>query len=92
MARGEPASNASLEDALWAIERWGVQGIGVTGFSAQGQDEAKTLSDFAVAALARVGIRATASRDTEAGLSDLPRTTTGVSFEIVRRPVRREEQ
>lgn len=92
MSGGLPISNQSLENALWAIERWGVQGITVTGFSDQGQDETKALSDFAVAALARVGIRATASGDARVGLDDLPRTTTGVSFEIVRRPVRREEQ
>lgn len=92
MAGGVPVSNLTLEKALWAIERWGVQGIEVNGFSTQGQDEARALSGFAVAALAKEGVRSTVNADAEAGSGDLPRTPSGVSFEIVRRPVRREEQ
>jgi len=92
MAGGLPVSNLALENALWAIERWGVQGVAVAAFSDRGQVEAKALSDFAIAALAKEGVRATASVDDITGFRDLPQTRTGVSFEVVRRPMRRDEQ
>jgi hypothetical protein len=88
---GAPLRNPSLDDAIWAIERWGVQGIQVTGFATSGSpDQRKTMAlsfaQFAVGELTKSGIDASAST---VPADHSPRADTasdGVEFEVVRKP------
>ena len=97
MKDGIPQKSQSLDDAIWAVQHWGVQGITVAGF-AQGnasdasKETALAIAQFVVAELAKQGVRANAillaperSRGTGA-------TAVGVEFEIVRGPRRNQTE
>lgn len=90
---GAPRAGTELENAIWAIERWGVQGMTVSGFAgsnASDEDKAtaRALSEFVVTELAKAGIKANATilapTPPQRGRTD----ATGVEFEVVRQPRR----
>ncbi|WP_246623377.1 DUF389 domain-containing protein [Sphingomonas colocasiae] len=88
---GAPQPGAALDDAVWAIERWGVQGLNVAGFAGANasdadRETAAALSRYAVETLAKAGIKANA---TPPAPTQRPRTAaSGVEFEVVRQPKR----
>jgi hypothetical protein len=94
---GVPQKGQTLDDAIWAIQHWGVQGIAVGGYSqGNASDESKAtalaLSEFIVAELAKVGVRAS-PRVLPGERSDRIRgVAQGVEFEVVRNPARSSSQ
>lgn len=86
---GAPQRSPALDDAIWAIERWGVQGVRVTGFANAGSpDQRKAMplafAQFAVGELAKSGVSATP--DATENRQNAGVTSDGVQFEIVRSP------
>ncbi len=92
---GQPQTNQQLDDTVWAILRWGVQGIAVNGFAGRNATDAdkaaaRTLADFVVAELDRNGITA------RAGILPADRAQkviraesgaeSGVEFDLIRKP------
>ena len=56
---GSPVTSRDLEDTIWALERWGVQGgavAGVVSATATDDDKAKALviANYVVSALAKL--------------------------------------
>jgi len=92
---GRPQQGQGFEDAVWAIQHWGVQGIavrGYTGENASDEDKAAALAlaQFAVAELAKVGIRAHAVALPTEQSQSVRGERAGVEFEVVRAPQREE--
>ena len=90
---GRPQQSQGLDDAVWAIQHWGVQGITVGGYSdgnASDKNKATALSiaEFAVAELAKVGIRANAMVLPTEQSQRVRGESAGVEFEVVRAPQR----
>jgi len=90
---GAPAGNQALDEAVWAIQRWGVQGIAVGGFArgnatAEDRASAFAFAEFAVAALTQAGVRASATLLPTERSGRMRGDATGVEFEIVRPPAR----
>ncbi|MGE3691004.1 MAG: TIGR00341 family protein [Novosphingobium sp.] len=90
---GKPQRSVALDDALWAVGRWGVQGIevaGVTGGNLGDDDKAKALvlSQFVVDVLGKAGIRAQAVAMTPERVAANSGAGAGIEFRIVRDPVR----
>lgn len=86
-------TDQGLDDAVWAIQRWGVQGIDVRGFAEMNDtDERKktalALAELAVAELAKVGIRANPLVLPSEELQRFRGKSAGVEFKIVREPER----
>ena len=93
MNDGRPQQGQGFEDAVWAIQHWGVQGITVGGYTAGNvSDEDKAaalaLAQFAVAELAKVGVRANAVALPTEQAQRLRGESAGVEFEVVRAPQR----
>ncbi|HMU23192.1 MAG TPA: hypothetical protein PKC48_12915, partial [Sphingorhabdus sp.] len=88
-----PQQGQGFEDAVWAIQHWGVQGITVGGYSGGNASEenkatALALAEFAVAELAKVGIRANATVLPTEPSQRVRGESAGVEFEVVRSPKR----
>lgn len=92
---GAPQGNGALDNAVWAIQRWGVQGVSVAGYlQGAGQEAAskaaQAAAKYAVSELANAGIRGNATvLPAERVGRDLP-GPAGVVFEIVRPPERKK--
>lgn len=94
---GAPQDSQTLDDAIWAIQLWGVQGISVGGYSqGNASDESKAtalaLAEFIVAKLAKVGVRATPGVLSGERSARIQGVVQGVEFEVVRNPVRSNSQ
>lgn len=90
---GAPARDEALDMALWAIQRWGVQGIAIAGFSngnASDEDKAAglALARFVQSELGKLGVRAAASTGEETPQGLLADGAGGVEITIVRPPPR----
>lgn len=90
---GATQRSAELDDVLWAIDRWGVQGISVVGFSREsasdeGRATALALAQFGVEELAKLGVRAQASPEPGQRRPRTAEAEDGVEFEIIRKPQR----
>lgn len=93
LREGAPQRGPELDDAIWAIDRWDVQGISVAGLSTgNASEESKTaalaLAEFAARELAKTGIRANASVLAQERLQPTQADVTGVEFEVVKGPRR----
>ncbi|MBX9664271.1 MAG: DUF389 domain-containing protein [Novosphingobium sp.] len=90
---GAPQGNGALADAVWAIQRWGVQGISVAGYLQGAGTEAANATalaaaQYAVSQLANAGIRGSAKVLPGDRLQRGLPGPAGVVFEIVRPPER----
>jgi uncharacterized hydrophobic protein (TIGR00271 family) len=93
IADGTPQRSPALDDAIWAIDRWGVQEIVVAGVTeGNASDENNTaalaLAEFVVGELAKTGIRAGAAVLSQDGLQRIPRDGSGVEIGVVKGPRR----
>ena len=93
IADGTPQRSPALDDAIWAIERWGVQGFVVAGVtegnvSDENNTAALALAEFVVGELAKTDIRAGAAVLSQDGLQRIPRGGSGVEIGVVTRPRR----
>lgn len=92
---GSQQGNEALADAIWAIQRWGVQGITVAGYMRGARTDAANISalaaaEYAVSQLAAAGVRSSAKVLADERLQrDLP-GPAGVVFTIVRPPERKK--
>lgn len=88
----DAASSAeALDTAIWAIDRWGVQGLVAAGLSRGNATEeararAQQVAELAVDKLADVGIRARAEAMPPAQAGNRPVSAEGIEFQIVRDP------
>lgn len=90
---GAPQRNAALEDAIWAINRWGVQGITVAGLvnanvASADQSQALGLARFVSTELQGLGIRSRPISLEQERLLLAPRGEAGVLVFIVAPPRR----
>jgi len=90
---GELQRNPALDNVIWAIERWGVQGVRITGFASgdsldQRRAMALTFAEFAVEELAKSGVSASAAPDAAVNSRQAGATSDGVEFQVVRKPPR----
>lgn len=94
MQDGEPQQSPELADIIWAIQRWGVQGITVGGYSsgnAADDDKAAALkiAEFGVAELEKAGVRANAIALPAVDAQRYGPRAAGIEIAVVRGPVRR---
>lgn len=90
---GVPQRNKELYDAIWAIDRWGVQGIAIGGFARKNATEedkaaALALSEYAAAELARAGIKAHPVMLAPDRASRISEDNTGIEVLVVKPPER----
>ena len=97
MKDGIPQKSQSLDDAIWAVQHWGVQGITVAGF-AQGnandasKETALAIAQFVVAELAKQGVRANAILLAPERSRGIGANAVGVEFEVIRGPRRNQAE
>ena len=97
MKDGIPQKSQSLDDAIWAVQHWGVQGITVAGF-AQGnasdasKETALATAQFVVGELGKQGIRANAILLAPERSRGIEANAIGVEFEVVREPSRNQTE
>jgi hypothetical protein len=89
---GSPQNSQGLDDAIWAIQHWGVQGIVVGGYSQGNASDsnkatALALADFVVSELAKAGVRAKATVIPLEGSSPVHGVENGVEFDVVSPPL-----
>lgn len=94
MKDGVPQQSQELADTIWAIQRWGIQGITVGGYStgnASEDDKASALAiaRFGAAELARAGVRANSIVLPAERVQRYGSRAVGIEFEVVRGPARR---
>ena len=94
---GLPQPSQTLDDAIWAIQHWGVQGIAVSGYSqGNGSDEDKAaalaLAEFVTAELARVGVRAKPGVLPGERSERIGDVAQGIEFEVIKPPTRSNSQ
>lgn len=90
---GVPVVNEALEAAFWAVERWGVQGITITGFNTgntNGTDRSAGLAyaGFVKAELGKRGIDAIVNEATRVPLEFPARGMDGVEIGVTKAPPR----
>lgn len=90
---GTPQANEALADAIWAIQRWGVQGIAVAGYlqgtgSGAATQTAQAAAQFAASELAKAGVWGSAKVLPADRLQRGLPGPAGVVFDIVRPPER----
>jgi hypothetical protein len=80
---------AALDDALWAIGRWGAQGVAVNGYAGASRGageiaQAQSCADFVVSRLKQDGISARSGLRSSASVAGEGRL--GVEIQVVRQP------
>jgi len=90
---GSPVNTRDLDDTIWALDRWGVQGIAVAGVvnaNATEDDKTKALAvaNYVVSQLSKVGIAAQPSVQQSSGPQGVSHGGTGVEIEVVKGPPR----
>jgi hypothetical protein len=93
MSNGSPQLTPALDDTIWAIDRWGVQGITVSGVAGENASEAnkataRLLAQFAVNRLAAADINGRATVMAPDRSPHASGNRSGVEFEVVKAPRR----
>lgn len=94
MKDGIPQRSQELADTIWAIQRWGVQGVSVSGYSSVNASDgdkssARAIAQFGVAELEKAGVRANAKVLPAESAQRYGLRSVGIEIEVVRGPARR---